>query len=75
MRRPVMERLLVRGSQVALKHVFHDMKQGHWWWNCVGAHLKDGPPGLWSHGSQVKDPSLSQGEVRILDNSRGRPAR
>ena len=26
MRSPVIERLLVRGSQVALKHVFHDME-------------------------------------------------
>ena len=26
MRSPVIERLMVRGSQVALKHVFHDMK-------------------------------------------------
>ena len=26
MRSPVFERLLVRGSQVALKHVFHDME-------------------------------------------------
>ena len=26
MRSPVIERLIVRGSQVAVKHVFHDMK-------------------------------------------------
>ena len=26
MRSPVIERLIVRGSQVAIKHVFHDME-------------------------------------------------
>ena len=26
MRSPVIERLMVRGSQVAIKHVFHDME-------------------------------------------------
>ena len=44
MRSPVIERLMVRGSQVALKHVFLDMEARTLVMECVGAQLKDGSP-------------------------------
>ena len=44
MRSPVIERLMVRGSYVALKHVIHDMEARTLVMELRGAQLKGGSP-------------------------------
>ena len=59
----------IRGSQVHVS--FMIWKQGHWWWNCVGAQLKDGSPVLtWIAGQiSLTQPMLSANLEECLYDS------
>ena len=73
---PPWTRAWVRGSQVALKHVFHDMEIRTLVMKLrQRANKRWVPCGDMDRRLIFKDPSLSQGWVRISDNSRGMPIR
>ena len=68
---PVIERLMVRGSEVALKHVIYDMVTRTLVMKLRRRAIKRWVP----CGDMDRSQSLSQGWVRISDNSRGMPIR
>ena len=74
MRSPVIERLMVRGSQVALKHVIHDMEA-----RTLVMELRRPAIKRWvpcdDMDRRLKIPHSAKGGVRISDNSRGMPIR
>ena len=74
MRSPVIERLLVRGSQVALKHVSHDMEIRTLVIELRRRAIKSWVP-CGDMDRRLKIPHSAKVECGFRDNSRGMPVR